>query len=373
MGLAQARRLLMRNESFSQRFRRLCSVTACLRARYSAATVRQRLNKEVEIALYLAGAALISLALICYDHGRVESKSAVVGGDKEKKKKKKEGKFDSASISSRMFQGGIFEASGAVSVPGTDGVLFVDDNRADEVLWMRLDQEGNQIGEIKPIKIGVRVEDPEGITFDGSWFYVVGSQSEFKGEETNALVRFNFDSETQSVKEVESAGGLYQFLTGAVPELKEYAGKKGKKETINIEGLAWDPVQGRLLLGMRDPLVSEQALIVALSLRDPNARLSIENLTLAQPNAIRLSLDGDTIRSIEYDGSLNVFQIISGAPESKKKSDFKLWEWDGQTPPREKVELNSRLKPEGVTRVSIGGHDFIFIVCDASEYLKLDD
>jgi hypothetical protein len=323
--------------------------------------------------LYLIGAALIGLALICYNHRRVESKSAVVGDGKEKKKKKKDGKFASTSISSRIFQGGVFEASGVVSVPGTDGVLFVDDNRADEVLWMRIDQEGNQVGEIKPIKIGVRVEDPEGITCDGSWFYVVGSQSESKVEEANALVRFSFDSETQSVKEVESAGGLYQFLTGALPELKEYAGKKGKKDAINIEGLAWDPVQGRLLLGLRDPEISEQALIAPLKLRDPNARLSIENLTLAEPAATRLSLGGGTIRSIEYDSSLSVFQIISGSPESKKKMDFKLWEWDGQTPPREKVEINSQLKPEGVTRVSIGGQDFIFIVCDAGEYLKIDD
>ena len=129
----------------------------------------------------------------------------------------------------------------------------------------------------------------------------------------------------------------------------------------------------RLLLGLRDPEISEQALIVPLRLRDPNARLSLENLTLAQPNAIRLALGGATIRSIEYDGSLNVFQIISGAPEDKKKADFKLWEWDGKTSPREKAAINSKLKPEGVTRVSIGGHDFIFIVCDVGEYLKLDD
>src|SRR5262245_55560388 len=328
--------------------------------------------------LILTGAilsALIGPAITCYNHGSVESKPAVIGDGKDKHKKKKEGSrgFDSASISSRIFQGGTYEASDVVSIPGTDEVLFVDDNRMDEVLLMRLDQEGNQVGEIKPIKIGVSVEDPEGITFDGSWFYVVGSQSGTKAEEMNALVRFRFDSETQSVKEVESAGGLYQFLTEGAPDLRECAGKKGKKGTINIEGLAWDPVQGRLLLGLRYPDISEEALIVPLRLRDPNARLSIENLTLAQPNAIRLSLGGDTIRSIEYDGSLNVFQIISGAPEGKKKTDFKLWEWDGQTSPREKVAFNSRLKPEGVTRVSIGGHDFIFIVCDASEYLKLED
>lgn len=318
-------------------------------------------------------AALIGPSLICYTHVVVES--AVIDKDKGKDKKKKERdrEVDPSSIPSRMFQGGIFEASDVAAIPGTDEVLFVDDNRADEVLLMRLDQEGNQVGFIRPIKIGVSVEDPEGITFDGSWFYVVGSQSELKGEEPNALVRFKYDSETQSVKDVESAGGLYQFLTEAIPELREYAGKKGKKETINIEGLAWDPAQGRLLLGLRDPEVSEQALVIPLRLRDPNAPLSRENLTLAQPDAIRLSLGGSTIRSITYDGSLNVFQIIAGSPESKKKTEFRLWEWDGQSAPREKVTLSPRLKPEGVTRVSIAGENYIFIVCDASEYLKLDD
>jgi uncharacterized protein DUF3616 len=323
--------------------------------------------------LCLTGAALIGLTLICYKHGIVESKSAVGVDGKDKKKKKKDGAFNPASTSARIFQGGVFQASGVTPVPGTDGVLFVDDDRADEVLWMRLDQDGNQVGEIKPIKIGVSIDDPEGITNDGSWFYVVGSQSQTKEDETNALVRFKFDLETQSVKEVESVGGLYQFLTGAVSELKECDGKKGKKGTINIEGLAWDPAQSRLLLGLRDPEISEQALIVPLILRDPNSRLSLENLTVAPSGPIRLSLGGGTIRSIEYDGSQNVFEIISGSPESKKKTDFKLWEWDGQTFPREKAELDSSLKPEGVTRVSVGGNDFIFIVCDAGEYLKLDD
>ncbi len=330
-----------------------------------------------KIFLFLAGvvfAALIGPSLI----GSAESKTAVIGEEKGKDKKKKEGKreFDTALISGKIFQGGEFEASGVAYVPGTDGVLFIDDSRAGEIFWMRIDQEGNQAGAIKPISLGVIVEDPEGITFDGSWFYVVGSHSETKGGESSSLVRFSFDSQTQSVKEVESARGLVQFLAGEASELREYADKKGKKGAINIEGLAWDPVQNRLLLGMRDPAISEQALIVPLKLRDPSARLSLENITLAQPNAIRLELGGDTIRSIEYDDVLNVFQIISGNPENKeskkKNHDFKLWEWDGQTSPREKVALNPKLKPEGVTRVSISGHDFIFIVCDASQYLKLE-
>src|SRR5262245_10975165 len=163
----------------------------------------RRLIRRYKSFLCLTVAALIGPALISYNNGIVESKPAVIGDGKDKHKKKKEGNhaFDPASISSKVFQGGIYEASDVITVPGTDGVLFVDDNRPDEVFWMRLDQEGNQVGEIKPIKIGVSVNDPEGITFDGSWFYVVSSQSGTKAEETNDRVRFTFDMETQSVKE----------------------------------------------------------------------------------------------------------------------------------------------------------------------------
>jgi hypothetical protein len=158
----------------------------------------RRLIRRYKSFLCLTVAAFIGPALISYNHGSVESKPAVIGDGKGKHKKKKEGNNESvpALISGNVFQGGVFEASDVTSVPGTDGVLFVDDNRQDEVFWMRLDQDGNQVGEIKPIKIGVSVDDPEGITFDGSWFYVVSSQSGTKVEETNALVRFTFDTET---------------------------------------------------------------------------------------------------------------------------------------------------------------------------------
>ena len=37
------------------------------------------------------------------------------------------------------FDGGPFESSGVVSVPGTDAVLFVDDGRVREIYWMQLD------------------------------------------------------------------------------------------------------------------------------------------------------------------------------------------------------------------------------------------
>src|SRR5262245_49432562 len=67
--------------------------------------------------------ALIGPAIIYYNHGVVESKPAVIGDGKDKHKKKKEGNHESAPavISGKIFQGGAFEASDVISVPGTDG------------------------------------------------------------------------------------------------------------------------------------------------------------------------------------------------------------------------------------------------------------
>ncbi|HYG08404.1 MAG TPA: hypothetical protein VD835_00385, partial [Pyrinomonadaceae bacterium] len=118
------------------------------------------------------------------------------------------------------FTGGTFEASGVAHVPGTNGVLFVDDGRTDEIFWMKLGEGRNQNGTIKAVKLGVNVIDLEGITTDGSHFYVVGSQSKSKGGELSGLVRFKFDAQGQRVEGAESVSGLKHFLAQNVAELR---------------------------------------------------------------------------------------------------------------------------------------------------------
>src|SRR5262245_13101666 len=71
------------------------------------------------------------------------------------------------------FQVPKYEASGDISVPGTDGILIVDDNNSSEVLWVRLDSSGKQIGAIQAVPLGTSIEDPEGITSDGDYYYIV--------------------------------------------------------------------------------------------------------------------------------------------------------------------------------------------------------
>ena len=273
------------------------------------------------------------------------------------------------------FVGGKFDASGVAGVAGTNGVLFVDNGREGLVFWMNLDQNGRQVDAIKAVGLGVSIEDLEGITTDGTHFYVVSSQSRPKAIASEGLVRFKFDARNQSIEGVESISGLKKFLVENVAELREEGDRKGKDGGLNIEGIAWDPRQGRLLLGLRSPVVDGYALLVALKLRDPRGAFSIDNLAVDGSKAIRLPLGGVGIRGIEYDGRANLFRIISGAAENQAQTDFGFWEWNGdaqQSVLRETHRFDSSLKPEGVARATAGKRDFIIIVFDASGYTIME-
>lgn len=276
------------------------------------------------------------------------------------------------------FQGGPFEASGVVQVPGTDGVLIVDDAKLDEILWMQVDESGKQKGAVKPIALGASVADLESITYGDGYFYVSGSQSDQKDGERNAIARFKFDGSSQTIKGTEVLPNFRDFLLTNVPELKGEGEKSGKEGGLNIEGLAWDPIRNRLLLGLRSPQSNGNALIVPLVFQNSNGPFSIDNLKVVDSHAIQLPLEGLGIRDIQFDNRLDSFLIISGAPEHhEKKLGFKLWQWNGESTSlgsglQALTDLDAQMKPEGITPFDFGGHAFVFIVGDAGVYTKVD-
>lgn len=278
------------------------------------------------------------------------------------------------TISPIPFRGGSFESSGVACVPGGGGVLFVDDGRPGEVFWTRLDEAGRQVGEVESVNTGVGVNDPESITFDGSYFYVMGSQSDGKEGKRNALLRFRFDPNSQRISNVEKVEDIRSFLFRSIPELKGQGEKPGAEGGLNVEGIAWDPKNRVFLLGLRSPLVEEQALVVRLRLKDPGAPLSAHGLEIVG-QAVKLRLGDLGVLDIYYDSRLESFLIIAGAPKDREKGNFALWKWDegsddgGLT---KIADLDARLKPEGVTRVELGGSDFLFLVFDSSSYARLD-
>ena len=274
-----------------------------------------------------------------------------------------------AQSGEQPIQGGRFEASGVVQVPGTDGVLFVDDGREDAVLWMRIDGSGRQLGKAVPVPLGVRVIDPEGITTDGTWYYVVGSQSKGNWADGAGLVRFRFDHAGRRATHVESVPGMRTSLLAQLPAIARGAGNG--LDAFNIEGLAWDPKGRRLLLGLRAPLLNAHAVVVPVAI-DPAAALSPRALAVREGDLMQLPLSNGGIRSLEFDDARGVFQVIS-APESS--GPFTLWQWSGasgaQAQLQSETHFAARLKPEGVTRLK-SPRPLTLLVFDSSRYLTIE-
>jgi pSer/pThr/pTyr-binding forkhead associated (FHA) protein len=268
------------------------------------------------------------------------------------------------------------EASGAIAVPGSSGLLLADDGRKGALVWMPINEKGEQAGDLKPVPLNVNFTDAEAITYGNSYFYVITSQSDPALAESNVLLRFAFDAQTQTIRgaQAEIVSDLRSFLLKNVPEISARGAAPGLQGGLNIEGMAYDPNNERLLLGLRSPFIGNQAVLVPLKLINPSAPLSANNIRVDQPSVITLSLNGQGVRDITYDPRSRLFLITSGAPETEKKVDFGLWEWSGNATeqPRFLMKLDEDVKPEGITGVSINGQSFIIVVGDAGKYLKLD-
>jgi hypothetical protein len=252
---------------------------------------------------------------------------------------------------------GTIEASGGTRVPAGDGLLFVDDGQPGQVTWMRFGNGGAP--ELRALPLGGQVIDPEGITSDGTWVYVVGSQSR-GGAQGADLARFRFDAGSGAVSGLETLNGLPELLAGVVP-----TGAKKKKGGLNIEGLAWDASRQRLLLGLRSPLDGGDALVVPLAIGAGPLRR--ESLKVEAP--VRVALGGSGIRSIEQhpDGG---FLIVAGGVAGAR--DFRLLSWDGTGAPRALTAFPDALKPEGVARVPVDGQPATVVLGDSGRYTVLD-
>lgn len=273
------------------------------------------------------------------------------------------------------FFGKKVEASGVIHATNQNGVMFVSDDRTNEVLWMPLNADGVQAGTVSSVPLGVTFTDPEAITYGNSYYYLVTSQSNPRDGTNNAIVRFDFNPATMTLRgKAEIIPNLRSWLLTNVTEISSLGAPAGDKDGLNIEGLAWDPNNERLLLGLRSPMIGNQAVLVPLRLKDPRGAFNLSNLMVDDPRVIVLPLEGQGVRDITYDGRLKDFLIISGAPETAPRSEFTLWLWTGRpdAKPVKILKLEDDMKPEGITSLSINGKDFIIVVGDSGQYLKLE-
>lgn len=156
------------------------------------------------------------------------------------------------STAPRPIAGGRFEASGAVFVPGSQVILFVDDGREREVLAMELAPDATQLGQATSVRIDANVTDAEGITTDGTHFYLVGSQSKRTGFDGDGLVRFTFDAGA-GIRglEYDAHTGSFRLITGASLnaenrdfQLMEWDGRAGSMPKVLATYPRWLKPEG---------------------------------------------------------------------------------------------------------------------------------
>ncbi|HTD66550.1 MAG TPA: DUF3616 domain-containing protein [Candidatus Limnocylindria bacterium] len=126
---------------------------------------------------------------------------------------------------------------------------------------------------------------------------------------------------------------------------------------LNIEGLTATP-EGHLLIGFRNPIPRDGALIVPLL--NPAEVIQGQKARLGEPRQI--SLGGYGIRSMERWG--DGYLIIAGSADGKGKS--RLYEWSGGT---EQPRLIPGVDFEGINpeAISVGtrhGLEEVFVVSD---------
>jgi len=233
---------------------------------------------------------------------------------------------------------GACDASGAVAVgPGT----FVVASDEDNVLRVYAKDDvppqpgALDVSAFLGLEVGGPEADLEGATRIGDVIYWITSHgADGKGRPRPSGRRL-FATQVAVVEgraQFTPVGQPYEMLVQdfiADPELQSYGLKAAAKRApktpnaLNIEGLTATP-EGGLLIGFRNPIPQDKALIVPL-LNPKDVVMGKAKAKLGAP--ILLPLAGLGIRSIEYSAGRGEYLIVAG-PDGVT-GPFHLYRWTG--------------------------------------------
>lgn len=292
------------------------------------------------------------------------------GGDAFADARPREGQ----SMGKRMKFNGIFEPSGVVQL--ADGrLLVIEDEQSHPFSLCRLGESDGLPSLGIPVAgnfAGV-ADDLEGLAIgDEGWIYAITSHSPAENGVLNQgrekLLRFRVGPDGD-IKDFQEYGGLLAFL---LPVLKTV---DPAVSVLNIEGLSFDQDGKKLLIGLRQPVVSGASLVLVLE--NPGGIFSRNEPPRISPAVVQLDLLGGGIRAMAYvkrlKGYLIANEIVQGQ-EGKPRAC--LWLWDGIAGhPAYSVDFpgSGKLKNiEGISPVMVGNKALLLLVCDDGERQKDD-
>ena len=269
------------------------------------------------------------------------------------------------SLGINMFNG-VFEPSAVQQLP--DGKLLIAEDEPNHAFSIiSIDKTGRFV-EDEALDTRVitgfkrRLSDLEALARDDEGFiYALTSHSRtrkgnrspdrehlmrFKIQDGNVLGLTSYDNLTQVLETDHKLHDLIRERTKAEVSFEE----------INIEGMAFDPVKKRLVLGFRDPEFNNMALVAFISnpkdVFERNAKPEFDEVAV-------IDIDGGGIRSLNYDPVLKTYVIANEVKDENGQKFSQLWTWSGNpTDEPQKISLPNLqhiTNVEAVDSITING------------------
>ena len=177
----------------------------------------------------------------------------------------------------------------------------------------------------------------------------------FKIQDGNVLGLTSSDNLTQGLETDHKRHALLRERTKAEVSFEE----------INIEGMAFDPVKKRLVLGFRDPEFNNMALVAFISnpkdVFERNAQPEFDEVAV-------LDIDGGGIRSLNYDPVLKNYVIANEVKDENGQKFSQLWSWSGNpTDEPQKISLPNLqhiTNVEAVDSITVNGKPQMILMGD---------
>ena len=177
----------------------------------------------------------------------------------------------------------------------------------------------------------------------------------FKIQDGNMLGLTSYDNLTQVLETDHKLHDLIRERTKAEVSFEE----------INIEGMAFDPVKKRLVLGFRDPEFNNMALVAFISnpkdVFERNAQPEFDEVAI-------LDIDGGGIRSLNYDPVLKNYVIANEVKDENGQKFSQLWTWSGNpTDEPQKISLPNLqhiTNVEAVDSITVNGKPQMILMGD---------
>ena len=278
------------------------------------------------------------------------------------------------SLGINMFNG-VFEPSAVQQLP--DGKLLIAEDEPNHAFSIiSIDKTGRFV-EDEALDTRVitgfkrRLSDLEALARDEEGFiYALTSHSRtrkgnrspdrehlmrFKIQDGNVLGLTSYDNLTQVLETDHKLHDLIRERTKAEVSFDE----------INIEGMAFDPVKKRLVLGFRDPEFNNMAFVAFISnpkdVFERNAKPEFDEVAV-------IDIDGGGIRSLNYDPVLKTYVIANEVKDENGQKFSQLWTWSGNpTDEQQKISLPNLqhiTNVEAVDSITVNGKPQMILMGD---------